>query len=134
MASLDRTQAVDRHKLVYWLILLLVGALSLLYAERRNLYARYLEHEQTIGRVRGGREQCDTLKNEIESSRQRVEHLGTDPAEIEAAIRRNKDLVREGEKGYRIEKAQDGNAMATDAGAVSGVPGAADNRRTSSQN
>lgn len=88
----------------YWLLLLVAAVLTLLYAERRNLYVRYMEHVEAEQEVLQGQERCEKIETETEATRQHLEHLGTDPIEIEAAIRRSKDLVREGEKIYRIEK------------------------------
>ena len=95
---------MQQNKGWYWLVLLVAAVLTLLYAERRNLYIRYMEHVETKKEVLEGQKQCEKLEAEAEATRQRIQHLGTDPIEIEAAIRRSKDLVREGEKIYRIEK------------------------------
>ena len=89
----------------YWLILLVTAVLTLLYVERRNLYARYREHVDMEMSVKQTQEQCERLEREAETARQHIQNLGTDPIEIEAAIRRSKDLVREGEKIYRIQEA-----------------------------
>lgn len=87
----------------YLLVVLLVALLTTLYASRRNLFGRYIEHRKQQEQVDAVRQQSEDLRKEIDSSRRRVENLGNDPLEIEAAIRRSKDLVREGEKIYRIE-------------------------------
>jgi cell division protein FtsB len=87
----------------YLLVVLLVALATVTYAKRRDLLARYIEHEVREEQVSAVKQQCEDLQKEIDSSRRRVENLGGDPLEIEAAIRRSKDLVREGEKVYRIE-------------------------------
>mgnify|MGYP002412991844 CR=1 FL=1 len=87
----------------YLFLVLIVAFLTAVYLERRDLLGRYIEHRTKQKQVNATREQCEDLKKEIDSSRRRVDNLGSDPIEIEAAIRRSKDLVREGEKVYRIE-------------------------------
>lgn len=95
----------DRTRGWYWLILLLVAALAALYVQRRDLPRRYLDYQKSAQELAQARQSCAELDEKIEASRQRAEHLGSDPTEIEAAIRRSKDLVREGETVFRIEKA-----------------------------
>jgi len=106
----------------YVLVALLVALVTVMYAERRNLFARYFEHEAREGQVDTVRQQCEELQKEIDSSRRRVENLGSDPLEIEAAIRRSKDLVREGEKIYRIETGPAGAAQGTGSGSGLATP------------
>ena len=91
------------RKRLYWLVLILTVAVTVLYAERRHLVSRYLEHERAAQEVHGAYQQCEKLEGDIEVKRQLVKDLRTDPLEIEAAIRRSKGLVREGETVYRIE-------------------------------
>ena len=80
-----------------------------------------MDHQNREGQIRAAKEQCQALEQEIQTSRDRVEHLNNDPYEIEAAIRHKKGLVREGEKVYRIE--QTPNKAPTGAGSVdSGAP------------
>ena len=95
----------DRNKGWFWLILLLVAALTAFYVQRRDLPRRYMEYQKSAGDLAQAQQSCAELEDKIEASRQRAEHLGNDPTEIEAAIRRSKDLVREGETVFRIEKA-----------------------------
>jgi cell division protein FtsB len=99
----------------YFLVALLAVLLAALYAGRRNLLGRYFEHQRQQEQVDAARKQCEDLRKEIDSSGRRVDNLGSDPLEIEAAIRRSKDLVREGEKIYRIE-VDPAKAAQTDAG------------------
>ena len=87
----------------YLLVVVLAVLLAALYAGRRNLPGRYIEHEERQGQLDAARKECEDLRKEIDASERRVNNLGSDPLEIEAAIRRSKDLVREGEKIYRIE-------------------------------
>jgi len=95
----------DRNRGWFWLILLLVAALTALYVQRRDLPQRYMDYQKSAEELAQARQSCAELEGKIEASRQRAEHLGSDPTEIEAAIRRSKDLVRKGETVFRIEKA-----------------------------
>ena len=99
----------------YFLVVLVAVLLAMLYAGRRNLLGRYIEHERRQEQVDAARRQCEDLRREIDASGRRVTHLESDPTEIEAAIRRSKDRVREGEKIYRIEM-DPSKAGRTDAG------------------
>lgn len=94
-------------RLGYWLALVGAAVLAAVYAERRDLGRRYEELRQTEAEVQTKRLQCETLERRIQASRQRVDSLGSDLLEIEADIRRNKSLVREGETIYRIEPVAD---------------------------
>lgn len=112
----------------YFLVVLLAVLLATLYAGRRNLLGRYIDHEKRQEQLDAAQKQCDDLRKEIDASGRRVSNLGSDPLEIEAAIRRSKDLVREGEKIYRIEvdPAKAGHADAGSPGkAAPQVPSAA---------
>lgn len=95
----------EKNRGWYWLVLLLAAAVTLLYAERRDLYGRYLAHVRSVQEFREADHQRSELEHDIEASGLRIQYLGTDPVEIEAAVRRNKNLVREGETVFRIEKA-----------------------------
>jgi cell division protein FtsB len=95
----------DRNRGWFWLILLLVAALTALYVQRRDLPGRYMDHQKSAAELTQARQSCAELEGKLEASRQRADHLGSDPTEIEGAIRRSKDLVREGETVFRIEKA-----------------------------
>ncbi len=88
---------------LYCLALATVVLLALGYAERRDLYGRYLEHLDTEEDIRHGTERREALRNTVEETGQRVRFLNEDPLEIEAALRNNKNLVREGETIYRIK-------------------------------
>ena len=95
----------NRDTVWFMLALVLVSALTLWYMGGRRLVERYGGHQQMQQQTQAAKEQVQRLEKEIDNTRRRIEHLGSDPMEIEAAIRRSKDLVREGEKIYRIEKA-----------------------------
>jgi cell division protein FtsB len=94
-----------RHRWWYLIVLGVVIGLTLVYAERRNLLGRYTQDRQMEQQVRAADQTRDALRNEIDVTRQHVKDLRDDPAEIEAAVRHSKGLVRKDEKIYRIEKA-----------------------------
>jgi cell division protein FtsB len=94
----------DRRDGFFWLVLILAGVLTVLYVQKHNLPERFLEHRYGVEQVQDAEQQCKTLEAEIDATRQRVEHLGSDPLEIEDTIRHNKDFVRQGETIYRIQR------------------------------
>lgn len=95
----------DRNKGWFWLILLLAVALTIYYVQRRDLVHRYFEYQKNARELSQAEQSCADLEEKLSESRERARYLDSDPTEIEAAIRRNKDLVREGETVFRIEKA-----------------------------
>lgn len=95
----------NRDRVWFVLALVLATSLTLWYVGGRKLVERYSRHQQIQQQTQAAKGQVRQLEKEIDNTRRRIEHLGSDPVEIEAAIRRSKDLVREGEKIYRIEKA-----------------------------
>ena len=87
----------------YMLLVLVMTGMVAVYALHRDfvgLYQDYREREAEIqalrDRVRGAETQAGNLAH-------KVEQLDNDAVEMEAAIRRNKNLVREGETIYRVE-------------------------------
>lgn len=93
----------EKRESGYWLIFLLVAGMTALYADRRDLYDRYELFLEDQTKIQAAENQCVALQVQIDDARRLVEHLGSDPLEIEDAIRRNKNLVREGETIYRIQ-------------------------------
>ena len=94
---------LGKKKTRYGLSLALILGLTLLYAYHRNLYGKYLSHEASAAEVRALTED-ERAKTDLRDSLQReIRGLNSDVVEMEAAIRRSKDLVREGEHIYRIE-------------------------------
>ena len=90
---------------LYVLVFVLVVGATYLYGTRRNLLARYLQHEQRERQTEAARAKCTELEKKIEVSREQVDHLGNDPVKLEDVIRRTEKKVRPGEKIYRIEPA-----------------------------
>lgn len=85
-----------------WVAVAAFTALLLLYAERRDLYGLYLDYEESKTRAESLEEEVDSLHADRLAVEKQVEYLNSDPLEMEAAIRRGKRLVREGETVYRV--------------------------------
>jgi len=84
------------------LVVVMVG-LVLVYAFHRDvvsLYAKYCESRTGVQHLRDSLRDAQTLEKDLSRRVQRLDH---DAVEKEAAIRRNKELVREGETIYRVE-------------------------------
>lgn len=89
----------------YILVFLVVTGLTVGYVVHRDLAGQYNFYKRNEEYVRSMREQLRVLTAEEQRLQQRVEGLTSDPVEVEADIRRNKGLVRPGERIYRIEPA-----------------------------
>ena len=85
-----------------WLAIAGFTALLLLYAERRDLYGLYLDYEESKAYAESLEEEVDSLHADRMAVEKQVEYLDSDPLEMEAAIRRGKRFVREGETVYRV--------------------------------
>jgi cell division protein FtsB len=86
----------------YWIALLLLAMGAYFYADQRGF-------NQRIDEARRSHEQVEELRGELRAAEaavarleDRVEYLHGDPVEMEAAVRRNKNLVREGETLFRV--------------------------------
>jgi len=73
------------------------------YARYRDLPGQYEKYRDSEAAVRELRGRVETLRQQQKRLEGLVAGLDKDPVEWEAAIRRHKGLVREGEKVYRIE-------------------------------
>jgi cell division protein FtsB len=87
----------------YFLSLILAISLMYVYVQRRDLYGRYQQYQQERDEVKALRGQLDASSKEESRLKDHVVGLDKDPVEIEAAIRRSKHLVRDGETIYRVE-------------------------------
>jgi len=95
----------------YVIALLVTIGLTAAYVWHRDLrgkYEYYLENEEYVQTVHA---QLDSLKQEEKRLQERVDGLGNDPVEVEADLRRDKKLVRPGEKIFRVEVQPDGSAQ-----------------------
>ena len=107
----------ERRHMRYWLALVLAVIFAVGYAYQRDLRGLARQSRTSREDVRRLQEDLDALQDTEEELRLRVEGLTGDPVEIEASIRRSKNLVREGERVYRIELEEDtGDAGASDPG------------------
>lgn len=94
----------------YVIALLVTIGLTAAYVWHRDLrgkYEYYLENEEYVQTVEG---QLEALKREEERLQERVDGLGNDPVEVEADLRRDKKLVRPGERIFRVDL-PDGSAQ-----------------------
>jgi len=89
------------------LALLVLLGLTALYVSQRDLEGLYLQYRQSGQQVEVLRQKANTLKEKEARLKERVNHLESDPIEMEAAIRQRKNLVRPGETVYRVELADD---------------------------
>lgn len=93
----------------YWLALVLMAVLLVVYVQRRDFYGLFEDYRQSEGQVESMQGQLDTLEAQEAELKIRVENLNDDPLELEAAIRRSKSLVRDGETIFRVELPEDGS-------------------------
>lgn len=91
----------------YWLALLVLLGLTAVYVSQRDLEGLYLQYRQSGQQVEVLRQKADALNEKEARLKERVDHLESDPIEMEAAIRQRKNLVRPGETVYRVELADD---------------------------
>ncbi|MFO7973942.1 MAG: hypothetical protein R6V12_04835 [Candidatus Hydrogenedentota bacterium] len=74
-----------------------------IYAFHRDLVSLYTKYCESRAGVQHLREEVRNAQALEEDLARKVERLDHDVVEMEAAIRRNKELVREGETIYRVE-------------------------------
>ena len=91
----------------YWLALLAVLVAVGLYVQRRDLAGQYRAYRASDENVRELRLRLDGMESERQALQKTVQHLDDNPLELEAAIRRGKSLVREGETVYNVTLPQD---------------------------
>ncbi|MDQ1255653.1 MAG: hypothetical protein QG656_245 [Candidatus Hydrogenedentes bacterium] len=87
----------------YWLTFIAMAAVVAGYVHHRNLLQQYQDYLDNETEIRQMEQQQTQLLEQIDEAQERVQYLGSDPLEIEAAVRRNTRFVREGETIYRIE-------------------------------
>ena len=90
------------RRVLYLVVLAAVAGGSLHYY-RTTLAAREADYRESERNIEERQAALEELRAEVEQVRARVRGLDSDSLEVEAAIRRNKRLVREGEVVYRIE-------------------------------
>ncbi|GEM_PF-843164 len=87
----------------YMMVVVAVTGIVCAYAFHRDLlslYNKYCEREAAVQRLRQSVREAQALEDDLS---RRVDGLDHDAVEMEAAIRRNKELIREGETIYRVE-------------------------------
>jgi len=92
---------------LYWLSLALLLGGAAAYVYYANLDGLWAAHQQSERHVQALRHELTGLEQREDGLRRRVEHLESDPVEMEAAIRQRKNLVRPGETVYRVELADE---------------------------
>lgn len=90
----------------YVLVVAIAIVTVLGYVAHRDLGGRYNAYQRSEMSVNAAKEQARILDEELQRLQQRVKDLDQkNPLEVEAAIRRIKQLVRDGETVYRLEEA-----------------------------
>jgi hypothetical protein len=102
-----------RHWFRYWLGLAAAAGVTALYAYERDISGQYDNYRRSQAEFRDMQRQVEELRAKEELARRRVEMLRTDPVEMEATIRRNKNLLRAGERIYRVEAEPDQGASSS---------------------
>ena len=92
-----------RRRVLYWVALVLSLSLLAAYAQHRQLYQRFVDYKQSEERVNSMADQLDALETREQAMSEHVQEMTSDPVEMEATVRRNKHLVREGETVFRIK-------------------------------
>ncbi len=93
----------EKTRLKYWVGLLAMVGLVAFYAHERDIHGQYLNHQRSKSELSELRLEVQQRTQEEANARRRVGMLRTDPVEREAIVRRNKNLLRAGERIYRIE-------------------------------
>lgn len=86
----------------YWLALALAAGALVYYAHERDVYGQYLTYQEAMRTVELRVGELKALGEREEKLVRHVDGLDSDPLEMEAAIRRSKHLIREGEHVYRV--------------------------------
>lgn len=84
------------------------------YVHQRNLPQRYRDLQVNQEELDDIRAKVKSLRDQVESTRSRVEKLESDPLEIEATIRQDRRMTRDGEIIFHVEDAPEGEAAAED--------------------
>lgn len=101
MAASSRTTSHHARSWYRWALLLLIVGVGV-YAEQRDLARLHLEYRDASSRVERSAAHLETLEADAAALQRRVDYLRSDPLEVEAAVRSEKKLLREGETVYRI--------------------------------
>ncbi len=88
----------------YALIAAAVLGACVWYVHERDLAARFDAKQASDAEVRATDAHLKAQRSERAAARERVEGLDSDPVEVEAAIRRNKGLIRPGERVFLFQE------------------------------
>lgn len=97
----------QRQRVVTVLAFGLGAVLAAVYFQQRDLPGRYRAYQQRQEQIRQAEAQVAALEDTLKTAQEHADNLGNDPVELEAAIRRVKRQVREGEKIFRIEEVKE---------------------------
>lgn len=96
------------REIFIWLMgLVLVVLVTYGYMELRKTSDRREQLKSTEHKIELIKEEIKTLEETVEAARDQVKSLITDDTEMEAAIRRERQLTRPGEQVFRIEEPSD---------------------------
>ena len=101
MADSHRTRNNGTVSWYRWSVVLLIVGVGV-YAGKRDLPQLHLEYRDVSTRVDRSVAQLESITAESKALQRRVDYLRSDPLEVEAAVRSEKNLLREGETVYRI--------------------------------
>jgi hypothetical protein len=88
------------------------AVLGAIYFEKRDLWGRYQAYQHRSEQIRQAEHQVRLLEATLKSAQEQADNSAVDPVEVEAAIRRVKRLVREGERIYHVEEVESSGAAA----------------------
>ena len=81
----------------------LVVAVAVGYAHQRNLQTRYHDLQESQAELAEIRAKVESLQTKVEDTRGRVKKMESDPLEIEATMRLDRGMARDGETIYHVE-------------------------------
>ncbi len=95
---------MHRRRIMYVVVLAMSVGLAVTYLERRQLRERYEGFQQSEQEIEAAKRQIGELEQALSEEEARAQNLVNDPVEVEAAIRRIKRGVRDGETVFRVEQ------------------------------
>jgi len=94
---------MHKKRILYVMVLAASVAMSVMYLEHRQLLERYEKYQQREAGIEAGRAQIADIEAALAAERAEAANLESNPLEVEAAIRRIKRGVRDGEMVYHVE-------------------------------
>lgn len=92
-----------KEHLVWILGLVLVIAVAYGYYQQRNIHGRYLDLKRNQSALEKIKSEVNELEARVNSAKATLQRLKEDPLEIEAAIRKERRMARDGEIIFHIE-------------------------------